>query len=509
MRPRPLLVVCLAPLLLIAAEDGSGVPPGVAVLSHKELTADGPAAAAAIRLAFAGTASYGLLIVKDIPGFREARHRAFNRTIQLASQPPPQSLRPRSTWPGLRHHEHVDDPLQGAFLHNLLEDVGPARVDPVFGKTPWPDAGFKSDVVGLNHLIWNVTLAVLAGSDRLVEEEAMAAGTAPPQTPLGDVLQSSDFLYSLMKVYRHEFSRGDDLFDDLQDGVLDDLPDSRDTWQGKKSRRLPRGSDDLDASSGRDHVDASPRNVSGGGADEFPMASGGGGNGNGGDVVQAVDALLADGQHAASSLGKPAVDSAAVGPVVQSPVAPSPVASSPVAPSPVASSPVASSPVASSPVAPSAASASSMCLASAPATQLSSMRTHSASSRAPRDELSSMRTHSASSRATQQTTVGESVYGLESVAGEARATQVSATQPPATTSLRSTGAPRPDGAPPPDGTPRQDEPFWLPWHIDPNTISTLTGDSFFDFSSAETVHFQYPPSGLGLLAMNALGEWRA
>ena len=120
-----------------------------------------------------------------------------------------------------------------------------------------------------------------------------------------------------------------------------------------------------------------------------------------------------------------------------------------------------------------------------------------------------MRTHSASSRATQQTTVGESVYGLESVAGEARATQVSATQPPATTSLRSTGAPRPDGAPPPDGTPRQDEPFWLPWHIDPNTISTLTGDSFFDFSSAETVHFQYPPSGLGLLAMNALGEWRA
>ena len=51
------------------------------------------------------------------------------------------------------------------------------------------------------------------------------------------------------------------------------------------------------------------------------------------------------------------------------------------------------------------------------------------------------------------------------------------------------------------------EPYWLPWHIDPNTISTLTGDAFFDFGAAHTIELpEYPEEGLGLQLLNALGE---
>ena len=358
-------------LLALGSVDAT-VPATIAELSHEDLVADGPVAAAAIRKAFAGDASFGLLIVKGIPGFSAARQRAFNSTIKLANDPPPHSRRPRSTWPGMRSDRHVNDPLQGAFLHNLLEDVGPARVDPVFGQNTWPDAQFKTDLVAVNRLIWNVSLAVLTGTDRLVDEEARRVGSAPPQVPLSHVLHDSDFLYSLMKIYRSEFSRGDDLFDDL---------------------------DEL-----RTNVSSEP-------------------------TVDAHPPVVTEVSNAGVAMAEPAA-------------------------------------------------------------ALSSMRTHAASSRAaaamepatssrstctaePAAALSSMRTHAASSRA---------------AAAAAAETSLSA-QAAVTTSEAVV------------------EPYWLPWHIDPNTISTLTGDAFFDFSSASTVALpSYPASGLGLLAMNALGE---
>ena len=149
--------------ICVEASANAAVPRGVAILSHNDLVADGAIAQAAIRLAFGSDSSYGLIMIRGIPGFAEARRAAFNATIRLArdEQSPVHSRRPRSTWPGLRHPAEVDDPLQGGFLHNMLEEVGPARVDPVFGKNPWPDDDFKSRVVAVNQLIHNVTLAVL------------------------------------------------------------------------------------------------------------------------------------------------------------------------------------------------------------------------------------------------------------------------------------------------------------------------------------------------------------
>ena len=62
-------------------------------------------------------------------------------------------------------------------------------------------------------------------------------------------------------------------------------------------------------------------------------------------------------------------------------------------------------------------------------------------------------------------------------------------------------------APPGEQTDDAAEPFWLPWHLDPNTISTLTGDVYFDFESSVTLtNFSYPAEGLGLVAMNSLGD---
>ena len=140
------------------------------------------------------------------------------------------------------------------------------------------------------------------------------------------------------------------------------------------------------------------------------------------------------------------------------------------------------------------------------AAELSSMRTHSASSRGrgggicavekagsgggggagggssaggggSAAELSSMRTHSASSRAAKAPDIARASEAERGASGGEGAA--------------SGGGP---------------ESFWLPWHIDPNTISTLTGDSYFDFDTSETIRLaEYPETGLGLVALNALG----
>ena len=330
------------------------VPPGVAVLSHDDLLAGGKAAEAAVRLGFAGDAAFSLLIVKDIPGFAEARRAAFNATIELARSDniPLFSRRPRSTWPGFRHRGHVDDPLQGGFLHNLLEEVGPARVEPVFGRNVWPTTAFRDQVVAVNERIHNVTHAVLRLSDALVNEEAARVNVPPPATPLGMLLEGSDFLYSLLKIYRAEFSRGDDLFDSLQESDAE------------------------------------------------------------GSAAAAVDAvrIITGGGNASSA---------------------TPSNASPLM-----------------------RAAASTCSASPAPTGAGAA-------------LSSMRTHAASSRANAAAAVR-------------------------------------------DASAKDVEPFWLPWHIDPNTISTLTGDEFFHFESATTwdksLRDAYPQRGLGLVVSNALGQ---
>ena len=144
-----------------------GPPPNVAFLSHGDLVEDGEAAREAIRAAFTGSASFGLLVVRGIPGFADKRRAAFNATMRLAVDPPVHSRRLRNAWPGFRHPSDVQEPLQGGFLHNMLEDVGPARVDPVFGKTPWPDAAYRATVVAMNELIYDTSHRVLSGVDRL------------------------------------------------------------------------------------------------------------------------------------------------------------------------------------------------------------------------------------------------------------------------------------------------------------------------------------------------------
>ena len=387
------------------------VPPGVAVLSHDDLLAGGKAAEAAVRLGFAGDAAFSLLIVKDIPGFAEARRAAFNATIDLARSDniPLFSRRPRSTWPGFRHRGHVNDPLQGGFLHNLLEEVGPARVEPVFGRNVWPTTAFRDQVVAVNERIHNVTHAVLRLSDALVNEEAARVNVPPPATPLGMLLEGSDFLYSLLKIYRAEFSRGDDLFDSLQESDAE------------------------------------------------------------GSAAAAVDAvhIITGGGNASSATPSNA------SPLMRA-----------------AASTCSASP------APTGAGAA-----------LSSMRTHAASSRSPAAALSSMRTHAASSRP-NAAAITEPVAAASTCSASPAPTGAGA----ALSSMRTHAASSRANAAAAvrDASAKDVEPFWLPWHIDPNTISTLTGDEFFHFESATTwdksLRDAYPQRGLGLVVSNALGQ---
>ena len=299
----------------------------------------------------------------------------------------------------------MDDPLQGGFLHNLLEEVGPAAVEPVFGRNVWPTTAFRNKVVAVNERIHNVTHAVLRLTDALVNEEAARANVPPPATPLSTLLEGSDFLYSLLKIYRAEFSRGDDLFDSLQGG-------------------------DAEASTaaGGNASSAAPSNAS-------PMVS------------------IATSTCSASS-----------------------------APAGVAAA-------------------------------LSSMRTHSASSRSPAAALSSMRTHAASSRtntaAITEPAATAGTCSAKSAAGAGAA--LSSMRTHAASSRASAAAARATAvATVRNASANNVEPFWLPWHIDPNTISTLTGDEFFHFESATTwdksLQDAYPSRGLGLVVSNALGQ---
>eukprot|EP00933_Yihiella_yeosuensis_P027173 TRINITY_DN2108_c0_g1_i4.p1 TRINITY_DN2108_c0_g1~~TRINITY_DN2108_c0_g1_i4.p1 ORF type:complete len:984 (+),score=190.00 TRINITY_DN2108_c0_g1_i4:64-3015(+) len=50
--------------------------------------------------------------------------------------------------------------------------------------------------------------------------------------------------------------------------------------------------------------------------------------------------------------------------------------------------------------------------------------------------------------------------------------------------------------------------FWLPWHLDPNFVSTLTGDSYFDEKTGQLVHWSgaLGDPDTGLVVMNKLGE---
>ena len=169
-------------LTLVLAAAATQTPSRVAVLSHADLVAQNTAVVQdAMRRAFVGDEAFRLLIIKDIPGFAVARRAAFNATIRMLRDPPSHSLRPRNSWPGFRHPNDVQEPLQGGFLHNMLEDVGPKKVDPIFGKNPWPDEQYKANIVALNQLVYSTSLLALEGVDRIVEEEAHRKGAALPQ----------------------------------------------------------------------------------------------------------------------------------------------------------------------------------------------------------------------------------------------------------------------------------------------------------------------------------------
>ena len=101
----------LAAVALMAATSAAPAL-RVETISHADLMADDESAHEVMKRAFVGNASFGLLIVKDIPGFAEARHTALNATLRMFRDPPTHSLRPRNSWPGFRHPDDVLEPLQ-------------------------------------------------------------------------------------------------------------------------------------------------------------------------------------------------------------------------------------------------------------------------------------------------------------------------------------------------------------------------------------------------------------
>ena len=69
-------------------------------------------------------------------------------------------------------------------------------------------------VCGRSHLPLTVCWSSSgSGTDQLTEELALERRVPRPRVGLHTLLSNATFLYSLLKIYRSEFSRGDSLFD--------------------------------------------------------------------------------------------------------------------------------------------------------------------------------------------------------------------------------------------------------------------------------------------------------
>eukprot|EP00927_Polykrikos_kofoidii_P001785 TRINITY_DN10696_c0_g1_i1.p1 TRINITY_DN10696_c0_g1~~TRINITY_DN10696_c0_g1_i1.p1 ORF type:complete len:1037 (+),score=82.84 TRINITY_DN10696_c0_g1_i1:67-3177(+) len=154
---------------------------------------------------------------------------------------------------------------------------------------------------------------------------------------------------------------------------------------------------------------------------------------------------------------------------------------------------------------------------------LSSMRTASTAIRTTKAsndgqaDLSSMRTASTAIRTTKASKDGQAdLSSMRTASTAIRTTKASkdgeadlSSMRTASTAIRTTKSQN-DGVEKAveDGSDTEMAPFWLPWHIDHNFISTLTGESYFDEKTGQLAYGAGAVSDpdTGLVGMNAEGD---
>lgn len=412
------------------------------MIPHNELMKNDESVKKVLRQAFIGPEAYGMLVIRDVPGLADAHSATSLAAIKsLRSETvPPASYRTRSGWPGLRHPLERDDPLQGGFLHNMLEDVGPSpRVDPIFGKNVWPtdDPAFKAKFVALDSIIFRTVMNALGPLDEVVQDISFSKGFPDPPS-LKEMINSSSFIFANFKDYFHDYSRADTIFDE------------------EKRHGLKSGTDSINTSSG------------------------------GSEAINESSSMCF------ASTPSWGID---------------------------ATSDLSSMHIAST----SSRSGRSSVEGSDINAELSSMRTASTSSRSSSfgscsadgasnadTELSSMRTASTSSRsAADDSWSAGKVGNVDAGLPHSSASELSSMRTASTSSRGSAAADLGTGsAQSAAGQDVQNDDFWLPWHIDPNTLSAFTSDIYYDSNGniLENITAQ-ENQPLGLVAVNSLGEF--
>jgi len=154
--------------------------PAVVELDYEQLVKMTPRALGALTEAFVGSKAFGAIAVINVPGYREARERAFRAGIDLALKDDKGRITAaavNNTYPGWSGTPGTEThPLQSSFLYNVKEAITGGKVDPYFGKNVFPNAGFKDAFTNIANPMHEVALHVLRGCDLIVEVNLRAEG---------------------------------------------------------------------------------------------------------------------------------------------------------------------------------------------------------------------------------------------------------------------------------------------------------------------------------------------
>jgi predicted DsbA family dithiol-disulfide isomerase len=157
----------------------SATTPQLVKLDYDQLVRMTPGTLEILRSAFVGRKSFGGIAIVNIPGYRDKRQKAFRAGINLALNDPKgrqAAAAVSNTYPGWSGTPGSEThPLQSSFLFNVKEEIN-QHPDPYFGKNVFPSEEYKSTWVDLATDLHDVSLHVLRGLDKVMEERGTELG---------------------------------------------------------------------------------------------------------------------------------------------------------------------------------------------------------------------------------------------------------------------------------------------------------------------------------------------
>ncbi|KAJ1459065.1 hypothetical protein M885DRAFT_561267, partial [Pelagophyceae sp. CCMP2097] len=176
------------------------------------LAAGDDSALVPLRAAFVGDQAFGVVAIKNVPGYAAARREAFAAAVDLAvhdAEGRERCAAVRQTYPGWSGEPGREaHPLQSNFLHNIKEDVGRhKKVDTFYGTNTWPNPRLRQTFKDLDGKMFETSLLVMKGLDRIVKDET-------GRMTMEAIADEGTCLAGRWIWYDSAYSREDTIFDD-------------------------------------------------------------------------------------------------------------------------------------------------------------------------------------------------------------------------------------------------------------------------------------------------------